>query len=900
MSRPHRDSRQLRSFLWRASADEEVDADIAFHLDMATSDLIKQGMSVTAARAEAERRFGDVKAVAAASRRLAQERDSSQRQARLRSELRHDTVFAFRQLKRAPGFTLMALLTLGLGFGASAAVFSALYAVVLRPLPFDEPQRVLTLRVTRQGEAAGGTGAEFLALRDQTHAVFDHVAARVETGFSVRSGDTPVLVSGSRVSADYFRVFGVEPAIGRSFTAEEDVPGRDNVVVLSHRAWIARHRADPGAVGQTLIVDGVPRVIIGVMPREFDFTLNSEELWVPLALTQQQAAEHAARFLELLARVRRDVAMEHAAEVTTQTVRGVAQNDPNRRAPVNEYAAALRPFVDQFVGDYKSLLLILLGAGGFVLLIACTNVANLLIANGTGRSREFSIRAALGAGRPRLVRQLITEAGVLSLGGAATGVLLAFGLLRAVVAVSPEGVPRLEQARVDLRVLGFTLLCAAISTIVFGLVPALRVTSDSLERALRAGGRASRGGRDRLRAVLVGVQVALAMTLLVGTGLLLRSAWLLQDVTPGFDPRGVLTARVMLPEARYPDAAAITGFYERLHLAASELPAVHSAALVSVVPLSGSSASVSVFSDEQFAQDQRPLLANLRIASPAYFGTMRIPMLAGRDIGARDEASAPAIVVINEALAGQLWPGTARRDVIGRRINALSPKRDQPVWWEVVGVAADIRDETLRADVKPELYVPVGQVPNMIWPLIQRSLVLVTRARNEGVPPETLERPIRAVVSSVDANLPVADFESMPALLRGSNATARFNLMVLGALGGIALVLAIVGVYGVVSYFVSQRTQEIAVRMALGATPLGIWKYVASRGLLPLGAGLIVGALLAVSTTGMLEAQLYHVSTTDPLTIAATGALLLVTSLVATYVPAKRAIRVQPAAALNS
>jgi predicted permease len=356
----------------------------------------------------------------------------------------------------------------------------------------------------------------------------------------------------------------------------------------------------------------------------------------------------------------------------------------------------------------------------------------------------------------------------------------------------------------------------------------------------------------------------------------------------------------MLPEARYADAAAITRFYDRLRLSAAELPAVQSAALVSVVPLSGSSASVSVFSAEQFAENQPPLPANLRIASTGYFGAMRIPILAGRDIGPRDEALTPPIVVINEALAGQLWPGTALRDVIGRRINTLSPKRDEPAWWTVVGVAGDIRDEALRADVKPEFYIPVGQVPAMIWPLIQRSLVLVTRARNEGVPPETLERSIRAVVSGVDANLPVADFQSMPALLRASNATARFNLMVLGALGGIALVLAIVGVYGVVSYFVSQRTQEIAVRIALGATPLGIWKHVASRGLLPLGAGLIVGALLAVSTSGMLEAQLYHVSKTDPLTIAATGALLLITSIVATYVPAKRAIRVQPAAALNS
>jgi putative ABC transport system permease protein len=867
---------------------------------MITRELLQQGMSESQARAEAERRFGNVNAVAAESRRLADERDQLERRAEFRGELRQDAVFALRQLRRSPGFSALAVLTLALGFGATAAVFSALYAVVLKPLPYPDAERVVALRATRRGELQGGTAAEFFALGEKTHAAFEFVAAAVQTGFTVRTGETPELVSGLRVSADYFRVFGVTPALGRTFAGEDDVPGRDNVVILSHRAWTSRHNADPAVLGRPVLVDGAQRIVVGVMPATFDLTSDFEQLWVPLALTRDYATQHGARFLDFRARVRKGVSLEQATASATQAVRGAAEADPSRRAQVADFGAALLPFIDEFVGDYRSLLLILLGAGGFVLLIACTNVANLLIARGSVRSRELSIRAALGAGRRRLLRQLMTEAGVLAIAGAVAGLALAFGLLRAVIAVSPENVPRLDQARVDLRVLGFTLLCAALSTILFGLVPAFRVAGADLERALRAGGRTLRGGRDRLRAVLVGVEVALAMTLLVGAGLLIRSAWLIQRVEPGFDPRGVLTARVVLPEAQYREPSGIIAFYERLHREASELPAVGSAALVSVVPLSGSNASSSVFSEGQSPDEPEPLGANLRLASPGYFATMRIPLRAGRDLSPSDRTGSPNVVVVSEGMAARLWPGLSPRDVVGKRINAIAPRRDQPNWWQVVGVVGNLRDQALSAEIRPEFYVPVAQTPAMLWPFIQRSLVLVTRARNENDPAETLDRPVRALVSRIDANLPVAESRSLSLFLRGSQATSRFNTLVLGTLGGIALILAVIGVYGVVSYFVSQRTQDIAVRLALGATPLNIWKYVAARGLLPLGGGLVAGTALSLATAQLLEAQLYRVSASDPFTIGGTALLLLVVSVIAVVAPARRAIRVQPVVALNS
>ncbi|HYC49537.1 MAG TPA: ABC transporter permease [Gemmatimonadaceae bacterium] len=900
MPRSGRGGRQLKSFLWRASTREEVDADIGFHLDMLTRELMEQGLPESQARLEAERRFGDVTAIAAESRKLADERDRTVRRSEWRDELRQDLAFALRQLRRAPAFTAMASLTLALGFGATAAVFSAVYAVVLKPLPYPDAERVVTVRPTRRDEMSGGTVAEYFAIAERTTNAFERFAAMVQTGFTIRSGETPELTTGARVSADYFRVFGVDAVLGRTFNADDDVPGRDNVVIISHRAWQSRYNGDPGVLGRAILVDGAPRTVIGVMPASFELTSDFDELWVPLGLRRDDALRQGARYLDFRARLRRGVSMQQATAVAAQAIRAAAAADPELRSPLSEFGARLDPFIDDFVGDYRSLLLILLGAGGFVLLIGCTNVANLLIARGSVRARELSIRAALGAGRRRLLRQLITEAAVLALVGAAIGLLLAFGLLRAVLAVSPEGVPRLDQARVDLRVLSFTLLCAAVSTVIFGLVPSLRLTGANLERALRSGGRALRGGRDRLRAVLVGVEVALAMTLLVGAGLLIRSAVLLQQVEPGFDAEGVYTARVVLPQGQYSATSSILTFYDRLYRDANALPAVRSAALVSVVPLSGSNAEASVFTEQQSPDDPRPPSSNLRLVSAGYFGTMRIPLRAGRDISQRDNTSSPNVVVVNEALASLLWPGVSAREVLGRRINVMAPKRDQPLWWEVVGVVGNLKSAALSADVRPEFYIPVAQTPEMLWPYIQRSLVLVARTRGDAIDAATLERPVRALVASLDPNLAVADGRAMSDFLRRSHARSRFNMLVLGTLGGIALVLAVIGVYGVVSYFVSQRTQDIALRMALGATPATIWKYVAARGLAPLLAGIGIGVVLSLVTARLLESQLYHVKPTDPFTIGGTALLLLLVSIVAMYAPARRAIRVQPVVALSA
>ena len=895
----------MRPFFTRpVSAADEVSADLEAHLEMTTRALLDQGMTPTQARAEAERRFGDIVTIRAECERYAAERAHHEQRAELHAELKQDVAFSVRQLLRARGFTTIAVLTLALGFGATVAVFSALYAVALRPLPFAHAERVVKLINTRKGEADGASAPDFLAIRDNTRGAFEHVAATVlGTGFTLRGngqeGGTPELVGGGRVSADFFRVFGVAALLGRTFRQDEDIPGSDNVVVLSHRAWVNRFAEDRAIVGKTIRMDGAPRTVIGVMPASFDLTRDSEELWVPLAITPEAAAKHAAKFLELVARLKPGISETQAASAATAAKRAMAATDPNLRVPVNELSVITRRFIDDFVGDYRSLLVILLGAVGFVLLIACTNVANLLLARGTARSRELSIRAALGAGRGRLIRQLLTESLILSTIGAFAGLALAFGLLRALLSVSPAGVPRLEQARIDLPVLAFTVALAVVATVVFGLFPALRAAGTQLERALREGGRSIRGGHDRVRTLLVSLEVAMAMTLLVGAGLLIRSAWLVQHVHPGFEPRGVLTGRLMLPAAQYADVPAITTFYERLHREASRAPGVRVAALVSVVPLSGNSMGASVLSEDQSSDETRPLVANLRLATSGYLDAMRIPLLAGRDLSDRDNASSPNVVVVNEALAAKLWPNVTPRDLIGKRISGLSPSRTEPHWMEIVGVAGNLHDDALSSPEKPEFYAPVAQAPAMIWPLIQRSLVLVMRARNEAAPAEALTKTFRSSIAAVDPSLPVADLRSMEDFLRSSRATSRFNTLLLATLGGIALVLAMVGVYGVVSYFVNQRRQEIAVRIALGATPATVLRYVTMRGLRPLVGGLVFGGVLAIVAARVLQSQLYRVAPSDPVTIVGTALLLLGVALAATLVPARRATRVAPIIALT-
>jgi predicted permease len=496
------------------------------------------------------------------------------------------------------------------------------------------------------------------------------------------------------------------------------------------------------------------------------------------------------------------------------------------------------------------------------------------------------------------VRQLLTESLVLGGTGAVVGLAIAGVLLRVMLRVSPQGIPRLDQATIDWRVLAFTLLLGLVSCLIFGFLPALRAAGPRMYAALREGGRFGAGlARDRVRGMLVAVEVALAITLLIASGLLLRSAWLIQHVNPGFDPRGLFVARVMLPPARYASAGDVTRAFGRIRDEAARIPGVRSAALTTIPPLSGLVMESSVSIGSQPPASDAPN-TNVRIVSPGYLGTVGIALRAGRDLATTDDGNSPKVVVITEALAKLLWPGLAPRQILGQRLNGLSTDADQNVM-EVVGIAADARDEQLTTPAKPAFYVPVDQAPGMIWPLMQRSIVLVLKNSTPNTDAASLERPLRRVIADVDPSLPIADAHTMMRALEASQTTARTTTLLLSSLGSIALMLAMVGIYGVVSYFVGQRTQEIGVRMALGATHSQIWRFVARRGLAPVAAGLAIGIALSMATTGALRGQLYGVTGRDPVTLVSVAALLALVALAAMYVPARRALHVAPAVALG-
>ena len=881
--------------LWRTSVEDEVEHELEFHLEMATRDLMEHGMSRNSARLEAERRFGNTAAIDAECRRYGRERDRKQQRAEYRHELTQDIVFALRQLRRARGFTVVAVVTLALGIGATAAVFSALDAVALRPLPYADPDRIVGVFPTRRSVTNDPSPPEFLAYRGVR--AFEHVAAAVlQAGLTLRLGDVPEMITGGRVSADFFAVFGARPFLGRTFTADEDSPGGGNVAVISYRLWMSHFNGDRGAIDRVIEIDGAPHTIIGVMPRAFDVTQGSEDIWIPIAFSPDDATKYGEHYLKVFARLRPDVTIAQGQAAATVAERGVIERMAHHGDDLTEYGVAIHRYRDDLVGNYASLLLVLLGAVSFVLLIACGNVANLLLARGSARAKELAIRAALGAGRGRIVRQLLTESLVLSLTGAVAGLAVAVALLRVILAVSPDSIPRLEQARLDWRVLAFTLVIGVVSALIAGLVPALRAARPQLQQTLREGGRGS-VTRDRLRPVLVGAEVALAITLLVGSGLLIRSAWLMQHVDPGFDPNGVLTARLILPGGRYPTAESILRVYTQIRDEAARIPGVQSAALTSVVPLSGSSMQSSVEAEGRTVKDNSPQ-GNVRFTSSGYFATMRIPILAGRDIASTDRANAPYVVVVNEALARMLWPNIDPRDAVGRRIAAVGTKKE-PQYREVIGVVGDLHDAGLNQVPAPEFYIPYEQTPDLLWPLMQRSLVVVVRGPSIKGSAEALVRPLGRAVARVDASLPLTEAKSMNEFLRASLATARMNTVLLSLLGGIALVLAMVGIYGVVSYFVSQHVHEIGIRMALGATPGLIWGLVMRRGLTPIVGGLLVGVTLSLLTTGVLRGQLFGVTTHDPLTLGGVGALLFLVAVLAIIVPARRATRVPPIVALN-
>jgi predicted permease len=883
--------RSLRSWLWRVPLDQEVDEELAFHLEMRTRELVDAGMDPHAARDAAARRLGDLRQLKRTCVDIGRKRDREMRLTQWLDEFRDDVKFGIRQLTRAPGFALVAAVTLALGIGATTSIFSVVHAVVLRPLPFPEPDRVVVVGEEWEGRPSSVSVGNFHDWR--THAKsFSTLAALQQFSFNLSDGDQPERVVGGRVTHTWFDVIGIAPLHGRVFNAQEDAPGAAPVAVLSHRLWTRRFGADPRIVGREVRMNSQPYTIIGVMPPSFDLTTESEELWTPVGFTREQLAEHDEHYLQVIGRLAPGVSLDQAG-AELRTIYAQMQAQAPGDAQINPGIAA--PFHERFVGDYRQRLLVLLGAVALVLLIACGNVANLLLARGGIRMREIALRSAIGAGRGRIVRQLLTETLVLALGGAILGLAVAWVAVPALVASSPEGVPRLEQAGIDGTVLGFAFAAAVVSAVIAGLMPALRAARTDLRATLNEGGRTGTAGRDRVRTALVAVEVALALVLLVGAGLLVRSALHLQRIDPGFDPRGVLSARVTLPAARYADAARTVRTFQDLASTLAEAPAVEAAALTSSAPMTPGGNGNGLLPAGKAFDEKTVVQSRLNIVTLDYFRTMRIPLRRGRLFTSDDRRGAPLVMVLNQTAARRLFPG---EDAVGKQVGCCERSPDDPKYKTVIGVVGDTRSSGPAEEPGPEFFLPIEQAPDVAWTWIQRSMTVVARSRTGDA--AALTSVARDAIRRLDATVPLFQVRTMEQRMQTALAQARFNTLLMLLLGAIGLVLSAVGVYGVIAYFVTQRQQEIGIRMALGAKGPDVIRMVVRQGMQPVVLGVVLGLVAAYAASQLLTTYVHGVTTTDPLTFAAVVALLVTVALVATALPARRAVRVDPTRVLNS
>jgi putative ABC transport system permease protein len=799
-----------------------------------------------------------------------------------------DITFALRHFLSQPAFTIVALLTLAIGIGATTAIFSAVNAVVLEPLPLPSPDRLVNVYEDYRGRPGGVSAGNFTDARAAA-TTFEGLAAAQYSSFNLSREDSAERITGARVTASFFDVFAVRPALGRAFTAAEDEPGHEQVVVLSHRLWMRRFGADPSIVGADVRLGGRPFRVLGVMPASFDLTADSEELWVPIAFTAERKATHDEHYLTVFGRLKPGVSREQALGELTRIAQVIRTQFPR---DAQELGFQVISMTDDVVGDYRARLFVLLGAVGFVLLIACGNLANLLLARGAARSGELAIRAALGAGRARIVRQLLTESVLLAMFASVLGLALAQMGIRAMVAFSPPGVPRLDQARLDGIVLFFTAGVALLSALIFGLAPAVRAAKTDLQTALRESGRGSGGVRDRLRTLLIVGEIALALLLLSGASLLIQSALALQRVPPGFKPDRVLSARLSLPAEQYGAADRAQQTFESILEQARAIPGVEAAAVTSQVPRGRGGNGNGLVPEGRIQDAAHSIASRLRMVTPGYLEAMGIPIIRGRALNDRDRRGAQKVMVISEALARAAWPG---EDPIGRRISCCEKDADGG-FKTVVGVAGDVRSNAPGDAPTPEFYLPIAQIPVEAWNWIQRTMYVVIRTKGD---PASAAEPLRGIVRRIAPDVPLFDVRTMEERLGASLSTARFNMLLLTLLGAIGLLLAAIGIYGVIGYFVSRRTQEIGVRMALGATRADVVRLVVRQATLPVAAGLVLGVVASVALTGVLQAQLFGVSARDPLTLAGVAVLLGCVGLIASLVPARRAASVNPTQALR-
>ncbi len=805
-----------------------------------------------------------------------------------------DFRLSLRRLRRTPGFTLVAVLTLALGIGANTAIFSVVNAALLRPLPYPDAQRIVQLYSTRDGGLSTVSPPDFTDWREQA-GVFQGVAAlNSNSDFTLTGTGSPQRVAGAQVTADFFAVLETPPAIGRGFTPSDEVVGQDKVAILSYSLWQQHFGGRPDIAGQSIELNRVCYTVVGVMPRDFEYPQDAR-LWTPLAFTAEDlATQRGAHYLDVVARLRPGVSLEQARSAMGAVAQRLAVQYPKSN---KEWRATAVPMREALVGDVRPALLMLLGAVGLVLLIACVNVANLLLARSMTRARELAIRTALGAGRSAIVRGILTESMLLAVLGGAAGLLVATWATSALVALQPDAIRGLGPVSMDGTVLSFTLLLVLVTGFIFGLLPAVQASRlTDVTARLKEGSRSATGGREwwRARGALVGVEMALAVMLLAGAGLLIRSFVRLVQTDPGFRTEHVLTFNLSLPDASYPKPEQSDAFFTRLLAEVRALPGVEAASGIFGLPLTDFSYQISVhdLDGRVLSSDEQDALPSpqIRVVAPSYFDVLGIRMLHGRPIADADNAGAPRAVVVNETAARLYWPG---EDAVGREITVgttLGLGRGR-AGGTVVGVVADTKDFGPAEATKPEVFFSHSQMPVSFM-----SIVVRTASPNS----EALLSSIRDRLRAIDPNIPIYQARTIDQLLGDSVAKPRFYMLLLGAFALCALVLAAIGIYGVMAYVVGQRTHEIGVRMALGARGDQVLREVVGRGMRPAMVGLVAGILGALALTGVLSKLLYGVSATDPLTFVGVALVLAAVALLANLVPARRAARVDPAIALRS
>ena len=800
----------------------------------------------------------------------------------------HDLRFALRLLLKNPGFTIVTVVALALGIGANTAIFSVVNAVLLRPLPYKDPERLVMVweDATKTGRPRDTpTAANFIDWRNQNQ-VFEGMAAINEESYNLTGAGDPERLDGVRVSASLFPLLGVEPQLGRVFTAAEDQPGSQRVVLLSYGLWQRRFGGDPSIVGKPITLNDQSYVVMGVMPARFQFPTNDNQIWVPIAFSAEEAADRELHNLQVVARLKPGVTLAQAqAEMSTIATR-LQQQYPETNKDVGAAVTSLR---EQLVGNIKPALLILLGAVGLVLLIACANVANLLLARAAVRQKEIAVRVALGARRMRLIRQFLTESIVLSVLGGVIGLVLAYTGLVLLRTFIPEDILQAREISIDLKVLGFTVIVSVATGVIFGLAPALQAFRVKQNETLKEGGRdaATGGSGKRLRSVLVTAEVATSLVLLIGAGLLINSFVRLRNVDPGFRSDHLLTMRIVMPMSKYLDRPRRIAFYNDVLQRVQSLAGVRSAAITTNLPLyhQGNEMAVRIQGRPELPPAQQPTVV-IRIVSPGYFDTMTIPLLNGRKLSDQDIDTTPRVAVISETMARTFWPN---EDPVGKRFG-IGEIESGPRWFNIVGVVKDVRQMRLTADPKPQAYLTYLQVGFFD----SRDLVVKT-----DVDPASMAATIRNAVWEIDKDQPVSNVQTMETILADSIAQQRFSMVLLAIFAGVALFLAAVGIYGVMSYSVAQRTREIGIRMALGAQTAAVLKLALGYGMKLVLIGIAIGLIAAFALTRLMSTLLFGVTATDPITFTLISLLLICVAALASYIPARRATKVDPMIALR-